>query len=209
MQIASLFPIPVASFQLARPLSEVELACICGQPTMASTGSRTTSSSRILDEPELEEIRAFIESSLQEILLRIYNPGTTCGLRITQSWCSYIEGGGYHLMHSHPNSFLSGVFYFKADPKRDSIRFFRHEHQPYMFPTARWNRWIAGSCRFPARPGDLLTFPSSLLHQVDPINGERMCVSLAFNTFPTGELGDERELTLLQLPHIQEHNGHA
>ncbi|MCP9928344.1 putative 2OG-Fe(II) oxygenase [Cyanobium sp. CH-040] len=199
MQIASLFPIPVGSFQLGRPLTTAELACVNGLPTRANEGNKTSRNSRVLDEPDLNAVKNFIEASLQSFLGHVYNPSSPCGIRITQSWCNYAERGGFHLRHSHANSFLSGVFYFMADPERDSIRFFRHDHQAYKFPPKQWNHWIAESCWFAVSPGDLLIFPSSLAHRVDPIPDERMRLSLAFNTFPTGELGDEGDLTLLRL----------
>ena len=42
---------------------------------------------------------------------------------ITQSWLNYTNFKQYHHAHSHNNSFVSGVFYLKADKNFDFISF--------------------------------------------------------------------------------------
>jgi len=199
MEIDSLFPVPVGSFQLERELLPGELACAGRQETRENEGNTTSRNTTVLDSPELADIRRFITDSLQGFLSKVYNPKHQIALRITQSWCNYSTQGQFHPRHSHANSFLSGVFYFHADPKTDAIRFFRRDYQPYKITPQTWNHWIADSCWFVARPGGLLIFPSSLPHRVEPIKGEHQRISLAFNTFPIGDLGDQSELTALQL----------
>lgn len=199
MEIDSLFAIPVGSFQLSRQLQPDELACVHDQQTRENQGNTTSCNTAVLDEPRLTEIRHFIDDSLTAFTEKVYNPKNAVAIRITQSWCNYSCQGDFHPSHSHSNSFLSGVFYFESDPEADSIRFFRREYQPYKIPPRQWNHWIADSSWFAARPGRLLLFPSSLPHRVDPIQGAHRRVSLAFNTFPVGDLGDRHELTALHL----------
>jgi hypothetical protein len=45
----------------------------------------------------------------------------------------------------------------------------------------------------------LILFPSSLTHMVPTIQGEQTRISLSFNTFPVGTVGEEMDLTGLKL----------
>jgi hypothetical protein len=45
----------------------------------------------------------------------------------------------------------------------------------------------------------LILFPSSLTHMVQTVESEQTRISLAFNTFPVGHVGDEMDLTGLSL----------
>jgi predicted 2-oxoglutarate/Fe(II)-dependent dioxygenase YbiX len=51
---------------------------------------------------------------------------------------------------------------------------------------------------FEVGAGDLMLFPSSLTHMVETVQGDER-VSLAFNTFPVGYVGEEESLTALHL----------
>ena len=60
------------------------------------------------------------------------------------------------------------------------------------------NVYNSDSWWFEVGAGDLMLFPSSLTHMVETVQGEDR-VSLAFNTFPVGYVGDESSLTALHL----------
>jgi len=51
---------------------------------------------------------------------------------------------------------------------------------------------------FEVGTGDLLLFPSSLTHMVETVQEDER-ISLSFNTFPVGYVGDESSLTALHL----------
>jgi hypothetical protein len=44
-----------------------------------------------------------------------------------------------------------------------------------------------------------MIFPSSLTHSVAPVEADDTRISLAFNTFPVGYMGQEENLTALHL----------
>lgn len=96
MEIPSLFPIPLGSFQLGRKPLPSEIEWVQSQPTRVNEANSTSCSSRILDEPELSGIRIFIEESLNSFLKRVYNLKKEIRLRITQSWCNYSACGQSH-----------------------------------------------------------------------------------------------------------------
>ena len=51
------------------------------------------------------------------------------------------------------------------------------------------NLWM-----IPVGTGDLLLFPSDLPHMVEPTTSNQTRISLSFNSFPEGVIGDDRML---------------
>ena len=202
--IHSLFPTAVAIYQLDRELTEKELSFIKGQETRANMGNVTSTDNTILRNRSMTKLRDFIESSVSEYFKSIYSPKHDVSLRVTQSWINYTEPGQYHHKHAHPNSFVSGVFYPQANRETDKIYFYRDGFQQIKFPPSDWNIWNSESWWFEVGTGDLVLFPSSLTHMVETVKGEDTRISLSFNTFPVGNIGEEVDLTGLKLESIKE-----
>lgn len=198
-KVESLFPQPVAIYKLDRNLNTKELSFIKKQKTCPNVGNKTSANNKILDTKELVDLRSFIEDCVSSYLNVVYDPKNNIKLRITQSWCNYTESGGFHHKHEHPNSFISGVFYPQADKEVDKIYFYRSGFQQFQFPTNNWNLWNSSSWWFEVNTGDLVLFPSSLTHSVEPVKGDRTRISLSFNTFPVGNLGEMSTLSALDL----------
>ena len=202
--IHNLFPIPVGIYKLDRDLTERELDFIKGQETRPNMGNVTSKDNTILRNRALTKLRDFIESSVSDYFNSVYNPKHKVNLRITQSWCNYTEPGQWHHKHAHPNSFVSGVFYPQANRETDKIYFYRSGFQQIKLPPENWNVWNSESWWFEAGTGDLILFPSSLEHMVETVQGDQTRISLSFNTFPLGVVGEEMDLTGLKLESIKE-----
>jgi uncharacterized protein (TIGR02466 family) len=199
MSIINLFPKAVGSYHLGRDLTATEIKFIKDQTTVPNTGNTTSADNYILESKKLKSIKKFIEESLDEYFQSIYAPKNSVGLRITQSWCNYTEPGQYHHKHMHPNSFVSGVFYPQSDKETDKIYFYKDGYEPLKIPTQNYNNWNSDSWWLEADPGRLYLFPSSLNHMVETVNGTDTRISLSFNTFPVGIVGEDSELTGLRL----------
>ena len=145
----------------------------------------------------MANLKAFVEASVGEYLRSIYSPKNEVGLRITQSWLNYCKPGEWHHKHAHPNSFISGVFYIKAAREHDKIHFYKDGYQQITLSTENYNAYNSESWWFEVGTGDLMLFPSGLTHMVEAVQQER--VSLSFNTFPIGYVGEEEKLTALSL----------
>lgn len=157
----------------------------------------------ILNSPECLNLKEFILKKLMFMYTDIMAKSVQ-DIRITQSWISHKSPGQHHTMHSHPNSFVSGIYYY-GDGYKDlpAIRF----HKPFsnMAPELRiqsndkvkdapcsWDYYD-----FTPNSGTLVLFPSYLQHSV-PINQTAdVRKSLAFNSMPIGKLGSENDLTEL------------
>ena len=197
--IHNLFPTPVGMYELGRDLTAKELSFLKKQETRNNMGNTTSIDNTILKAKELTQLRDFIETKVSEYFTTVYNPKHNVNLKITQSWANYTEPGQYHHKHEHPNSFVSGVFYVQADKTKDRIYFYRNGYQQIKFPPSDWNVWNSESWWFEVGSCDLVLFPSSLTHMVPTVESDKTRISLSFNTFPVGNVGEEMDLTGLQL----------
>ena len=197
MNLHGIFPTPVARFELGRPFTDAEMEFVASQSTHRNMGNSTSDDRYVLKHDSLKDLRAFAEGSVAEYLKAIYAPKEDVSLRITQSWLNYTKPGEFHHKHAHPNSFLSGVLYMKALRERDRIYFYRDGYQQIKLPTDNWNLQNSESWWFEVGNGDLMLFPSSLTRMVETVQEDR--ISLAFNTFPVGYVGEEETLTALHL----------
>jgi uncharacterized protein (TIGR02466 family) len=197
--IHNLFPTPVGIYKLNRDLTAKELSFIKGQETRSNMGNKTSVDNTILRNKSMTKLRDFIETSVADYFKSVHNPKHNVNLRITQSWTNYTEPGQYHHKHAHPNSFVSGVFYPQANRETDKIYFYRSGFQMIKFPPENWNVYNSESWWFEVGTGDLVLFPSSLEHMVETVQGDQTRISLSFNAFPVGNIGEELDLTGLTI----------
>jgi hypothetical protein len=112
------------------------------------------------------------------------------GWSIKEMWVNVLDTGGRQAMHNHANSFISGVVYltpahadaqtvFMKSPGGTDFAF-RNDHARTTPGPYSADKWVSPA---PA-PGDLVLFPSYLMHAVPPNPGARR-ITMAFNAIPT------------------------
>jgi len=112
------------------------------------------------------------------------------GWSIKEMWVNVLDTGGRQAMHNHANSFISGVVYltpthpdsctvFMKSPGGTDFAF-RNDHARTTPGPYSADKWVSPQ---PAS-GDLVLFPSYLMHAVPPNPGARR-ITLAFNAIPT------------------------
>lgn len=198
-EIIGLFPTPVCRYKLGRAFLSKELKFISSRQLASNRGNSVSKDRYVLKQKSLSGLNQFAEDSVNHYVKTILCPKHDVSMRITQSWLNYTKKEGFHHHHHHPNSFISGVFYIEADDTKDKIIFsspsalstielFAEEYN--VFNSRDW--WLSTGT------GDLLLFPSTLAHYVPPTETESR-ISLSFNTFPVGYVGNEENLTALHL----------
>jgi uncharacterized protein (TIGR02466 family) len=198
--ISSVFPTSIVIGDLDREISKEELEVVEYHKTRTynNTGN-ITSLDRYILKTQLPEIKQFIELGVKSYVDTILIPKHSVNFYITQSWLNYTHLGQFHHKHSHSNSVLSGVFYFSADEEKDKILFFNERYKQIVIPTKEFNIHNSDSWWFAVKTGRLVIFPSSLTHMVEQTINVDTRVSLAFNVFASGYIGDEESLTALHL----------
>lgn len=198
MNLYSLFPTPVMFFKFDGQLTDEQKKFLLEQEQVPNVGNTSSKNRQLLDDPVLADLREFIDASVRNYLVNVYSPAHDVNLRITQSWLNWSNRGQHHHKHAHPNSFVSGCFYVQAS-ESDKIYFHRDGYQQIKLKAEAFNVFNSESWWLPVATGDLALFPSSLTHHVDPVTADQTRVSLAFNTFPVGYVGNDDELTGLRV----------
>jgi uncharacterized protein (TIGR02466 family) len=199
MDIIQLFPKCVGKFELDRELTKKEKKVLINASQRPNEGNTSSLDNYILENKELKKLKSFIQECLDNYFLTTFCPKeNTVSLRITQSWTNNSKHTQYHHKHQHPNSLLSGVFYIQSS-ENDKITFHDEPYEQLRIPPATFNVYNSPSWWLPATQGLLYIFKSSLTHSVPHVIDNQTRISLAFNTFPVGSLGDDYELTGLKL----------
>jgi uncharacterized protein (TIGR02466 family) len=128
-------------------------------------------------EPLVQHVRAGVGLVLE--FLRV----ESAPLEITGLWVNVAAPGGAVRLHAHPNNFLSGVYYVQVQEGADSINF--HDPRPQAGvvrpPVTELTAYNTDLVVVRIEEGDLLVFPSWLLHSVDPNQSDRIRISASFN----------------------------
>jgi hypothetical protein len=189
-----LFPTPVlrAPATLGERLVEGLVRHFTSQALQENNSSDRLAHTRMLrpgDSPLLVEAALLITPKIVDMGALMF--GQRLGWSIKEMWVNVLETGGAQAAHTHANSFVSGVLYLtpthpasqtvfmKSSGGTDFI--FRNEHADITPTPFNAERWVSPA---PA-PGDLILFPSYLVHAVPPNPGERR-ITLSFNAIPNG-----------------------
>ncbi len=143
---------------------------------------------RPADSPLFVQAAALITPRLVEFGALLF--GEQIGWSVKEMWVNVLQTGGRQAMHNHANSFVSGVVYltpshpdaqtvFMKSPGGSDFTF-KNDHAGMTPGPYSADKWISPA----PKPGDLLLFPSYLMHAVPPNPGERR-ITMAFNAIPT------------------------
>jgi uncharacterized protein (TIGR02466 family) len=143
---------------------------------------------RPADSPLFVEAAGLITPKLADFGLLLF--GERLGWSIKEMWVNVLDTGGHQAMHNHANSFVSGVVYltpthpaaqtvFMKSPGGTDFAF-RNDHAGTTPGAFNADKWVSPE----PQPGDLVLFPSYLMHAVPPNPGARR-ISMAFNAIPT------------------------
>ena len=192
-QIVGLFPMPLlrASGVLPAPLVNALVDHFTTRALNANNSSEALSHTRMLqpaDSPLLVQAATLITPKIVDFGQLLF--GEPLGWAIKEMWVNVLDTGGRQAMHNHANSFASGVVYLTET--HDSARTvfmkspgghdfaLKNDHAGVVTGEFNADKWVSPA---PA-PGDLILFPSYLMHAVPPNAGGRR-ISLAFNAIPT------------------------
>ena len=199
--INGIFPTPIYISKLDRELTPLELKFVdkSKKDFYKNDGNITSNNNYILNEKPFSNIKKELELRVKDYFDKVISPANNITPYITQSWLNYTETNQYHHKHAHPNSLVSGVFYINCHEEHDKIKFFNDNYKTIKLEVKDWNMWNSESWWFSVKTGDVILFPSSLTHMVETKQGDNTRISLAFNVFIKGTVGNNKQLTELHL----------
>ncbi len=191
-EVISLFPTPFlrARAALPRPLVKGLVDHFSAQAVRDNSSSSNLSHTAMLkpgDSPLLIDVAALITPKLTDFGALLF--GERMGWSLKEMWVNLLDTGGRQAMHNHANSFVSGVIYLTPTHESSQTVFmkspggtdfiFRNDHARMTPGPFSADKWVSPA----PEPGDMVLFPSYLMHAVPPNAGVRR-ISLAFNAIP-------------------------
>jgi uncharacterized protein (TIGR02466 family) len=212
MHIEPLFPTPIGITQVDKVLNKkiLEFIKIKQLKFIKNTGGggNSISSDRyILENDELSDIKKVLTDSVNQYFKEMVNNDKDTKLYITNSWINVSKNGDSHHAHKHTNSIVSAILYIDTC-EGDTVSFIK-EHTDvfgnFKFTVGhseiKSTLYTQNGRHMPVKNNLLTMFPSTLPHVVMPrpntCTGTR--ISLSFNTWFKGTIGDSDSLTLLHL----------
>ena len=190
-KIIDIFPTAIMKFKINRDFTKEELNFVNTHENIyyPNSGNKYSKNTFILNENEMFDINKFCNDALQTYFKNVINPITNTTIKITQSWLNYTKLNGFHHEHDHPNSIISGVFYFSADKSKDIISFRRNDYKQIQILYKEANDYNTMQTDIKVESGDLVLFPSNISHYVPQTENSKTRISLAFNSFVYGDIG--------------------
>ena len=202
-ELLQIFPIPVLitkyehsiedEFKFIEKLRYIE---------QKENGNFKSDDTYLLKHNELALIKNFIYESLNKFTKNIYQ--TKQRLVVTQCWTNKNPPNSKHHEHVHPNSIISGVFYFRQSKTLPPIQFSKAVQDSFKLNPEKNNQLNSETFLLPMVDGELVLFPSSLRHSVPFNKGNETRYSMSFNTFCIDELGSRDSLTHLNIKELYE-----
>jgi uncharacterized protein (TIGR02466 family) len=197
--INGIFPTPIYISKIDRDITSKELLFIdkTKLDTYNNEGNTTSNDNYILNNKAFKNLKEELDLKIQDYFDRVISTSNNIKPYITQSWLNYTETNQFHHKHAHPNSLVSGVFYINCHEEHDKIKFFNDKYSTIKLEIKDWNLYNSESWWFSVKTGDVILFPSSLTHMVETKQGDNTRISLAFNVFIKGTVGNNKNLTEL------------
>jgi uncharacterized protein (TIGR02466 family) len=191
-EVFGLFPIPFmrARATLGAPLVGRLVDHFSRLATQDNTSSPNLSHTEMLkpkDDPLLAKAAELIAPKLVEYGFHLF--GERIRWQMKEMWVNLLDAGGRQAMHNHANSFISGVVYLTPTHPGSQTVFmkspggtefmFKNDHKGITPGEFSADKWVSPA----PDPGDMVLFPSYLMHAVPPNQGARR-ITLSFNALP-------------------------
>ena len=204
-ELLQIFPTPVLITKYEGDISE-ETKYVENLEYLSQKDNKNFKSkdSYLFKHEPLKKIKNFCGESITKYTEKVLNSKQR--LVITQCWTNRNPPGAKHHEHVHPNSIVSGVFFFKIGGNLPSIQFAKAVQGAMKLDPVKYNNVNAETFMLPCVPGELILFPSNLRHGVPINHSEETRYSMSFNTFCIDVLGSENSLTHLDIRRMMHEN---
>ena len=156
-------------------------------------GNYLTTRKDIMDDKSMEDFKHWCLLNVRAFAKQLGASERT-SFYITQSWMNRNPPHSYHHTHMHPNSIFSCIYYVEGD--KCPTYFYRYDDRTSFGNFAFYendkgsNAFTATKAGVMNEVGRLVIFPSSMVHDVDNNESDKDRVTISFNTFIRGEMGE-------------------
>jgi uncharacterized protein (TIGR02466 family) len=210
LQISPLFAVPFGTIQMADAdalCDELRQLFLASQTDEVRDGVRRDTQVGIFEsrfnlhtwpQQPVQRMFAFIHGTLAQAIQQLnqYTPEDYARLRFHyHSWFHVTQPGGHQGVHNHPMASWSGIFCVDPGdspaerPTSGVVRFVDPKTPADMFTDpGNYNLqgvYKTGGWQLTHRRGQLVLFPSYVLHEVFPYQGTRERIVVAFNAWLT------------------------
>ncbi len=131
--------------------------------------------------PEMQELKGYFMNAVNEVIEILSTKQKD--VEITGCWANIHASDVTHKPHSHPNNFLSAVYYVSTPPGGRQITFHDPRNQRIILAPAveEINAYNAEHVNYEVEEGMLLVFPSWLVHSVLGSTSNERRISISFD----------------------------
>jgi uncharacterized protein (TIGR02466 family) len=147
----------------------------------------------LLNSPELKRIKSFFKETInkfKENVLEIKNE-----LYMTNSWFTINDKQHFHHKHSHPNVFLSMIYYVQCES--GNLEFYikssLQEGFNFDYTVKNYNIFNCTKWTLKTKTNDIVIFPGWIDHKTTPNLSNEKRIALVANFFIRGKLGSLHE----------------
>ncbi|MCG7990850.1 MAG: 2OG-Fe(II) oxygenase family protein [Candidatus Thiodiazotropha lotti] len=193
MHIEGLFPIPVMRVEKVFNDSELDALqdVIDSSPKIANAKTDLLTHTEPLgsnDIDQLGDLNERLQDYFRDFGFLLF--GENLRWTIKELWMNVSVTGGAQLIHTHANSLITAVIYLTDVHPSARIIFhkpmggtnfvFSNSHENSTTTPYNAERWMPDE----VNRGDMVFFPSHLLHAVPPNQGDQTRISIAMNALP-------------------------
>tara|TARA_R110000803_G_scaffold8761_1_gene28198 strand:+ start:2636 stop:3256 length:621 start_codon:yes stop_codon:yes gene_type:complete len=163
---------------------------------------KVSDDSRVLEDFDLKRVKNFIKLKVLE-----YTRDVLCidnKLQMTQSWSTINKKGSSHHEHTHPNAFVSLVYYVDCDENSGDIMFIKdqssiQEGYNFNFKLTQNNEYNSRCWKYKTAPGYICIFPGHIRHCSTPHNGDKDRIIIGANFFVKGTIGENENTDIIYI----------
>lgn len=192
LHVNNLFPTPVLRIEGFLSSDAADSITAALKSRSKTTNARTdllshTEPLNPKNDPQFDKLSVNSLTHVNELGFLLF--GQYLNWSIKEMWLNILSKGGHQVIHTHANSFISGVIYLTDHHPSTHTTFhkcmggdnfiFSNHHKNSTTTPYNGDHWVASD----VKKGDLVLFPSYLLHSVPQNEGEER-MTIAFNAIP-------------------------
>jgi hypothetical protein len=182
-QSANIFPIPICGYKLDSVVNNISnIIDYIDKTESVNAGEygSFTVDQNILEKEIFSPVRKEIAKCLLDYTSTLKH--NVQGIKIVSSWANKLEQKEHIQPHSHSNAYVCGVIHLSTG---GDLMFRKPDIADMFTLVSEYEKHDDMFFKIPAFAGQLVLFPSKIIHSVLSHNNAFSRYSIAFNTWPT------------------------